>query len=78
MRLEDSGASENGAPPVFDAFRMDLISGLITRMQNGERMTLQDWEKRVRRCFAMDCKSDALPLSSMLISANSKPPDAAD
>lgn len=75
MCVADSAASENGAPPVFDAFRMDLISGLITRMQNGERMTLQDWERRVRRCFAMDCKADALPLSSMLISAESKPSD---
>jgi hypothetical protein len=32
-------------------------------------MTLQDWERRVRRRFAMDCKTDALPLSSMLITA---------
>jgi hypothetical protein len=63
-----SAATTGTAPPaVTVAFRMDLIAGPITRLQSGERMTLQDWERRVRRRFAMDCKTDALPLSSMLI-----------
>jgi hypothetical protein len=50
-----------------EAFRMDLIASPVTRLENGERMTRQDWERRVRRRFALDCKTDALPLSSMLI-----------
>ena len=62
-------ATGTGQPALTVAFRMDLIAGPITRLQSGERMTLQDWERRVRRRFAMDCKTDALPLSSMLITA---------
>jgi hypothetical protein len=62
-------AEDTDATPVTLAFRMDLIAGPITRLESGERMTLQDWERRVRRRFAMDCKTDALPLSSMLITA---------
>jgi hypothetical protein len=54
------------------AFRMSLISGPILRVETGERMLLLDWERRVRRCFAMDCKVDALPLSSMLITTKAE------
>jgi hypothetical protein len=60
------------AAEVMEAFRMNLISGPIVRVETGERMLLQDWERRVRRCFAMDCKADALPLSSMLITTKSE------
>ncbi|RXZ38532.1 hypothetical protein D9O50_03130 [Oxalobacteraceae bacterium CAVE-383] len=69
----DGGGAATRAPAAADAFRMDMICGLITRMETGERMTLHDWERRVRRCFAMDGKTDALPLSSMLISSNPRP-----
>jgi hypothetical protein len=62
--------AETTRPAAMDAFRMSLISGPILRVETGERMLLLDWERRVRRCFAMDCKADALPLSSMLITTN--------
>ncbi|HWZ48991.1 MAG TPA: hypothetical protein VNX00_12330 [Herbaspirillum sp.] len=54
-------------PTVTAAFRMDAIIGLITRKANGEQISVRAWEQRVRRRFALDCKTDALPLSTMLI-----------
>lgn len=60
-------ASEAIQPTVTAAFRMDTIIGLITRKANGEQLSVRAWEQRVRRRFAVDCKTDALPLSSMLI-----------
>jgi hypothetical protein len=59
-------------PTVTAAFRMNAIIGLITRMANGEQLSVREWEQRVRRRFAMDCKIDALPLSTMLISVRSR------
>ncbi|HEY4317498.1 MAG TPA: hypothetical protein VGN04_07845 [Herbaspirillum sp.] len=73
-----ANSMETARPPAMEAFRMNLICGMITRLQTGERMSLQDWERRVRRCFAMDCKADALPLSSMLISTASERIDMSD
>jgi hypothetical protein len=67
----DTEVKANAEFAVADAFRMDLIASPVTRLENGERMTRQDWERRVRRRFALDCKTDALPLSSMLITVKS-------
>jgi hypothetical protein len=79
VRTESAGDSEAEAdidrqaiqPTVTAAFRMGAIIGLITRKANGEQLSVHEWEQRVRRRFAMDCKIDALPLSTMLITAKS-------
>ena len=51
------------------AFRIDLIEGTVTRAENGERLSVRAWERRVRRRYAQDREIDALPLSTMLIRA---------
>jgi hypothetical protein len=69
VRMECTGDSEAIQPTVTAAFRMDAIIGPITRKANGEQLSVRSWEQRVRRRFALDCKTDALPLSTMLITA---------
>ena len=49
------------------AFRIDRIDGMLTRVATGEALPARLWERRVRRRFATDRNTDALPLSSMLI-----------
>jgi hypothetical protein len=53
-----------------------MIEGLVTRVATGEELTVHLWERRVRRRFAMDRDIDALPLSSMLITAKPEGSDA--
>jgi hypothetical protein len=60
------------------AFRMNLIVGAITRVATGEQLPVYAWERRVRRRFAMDCKTDALPLSTMLITTKNGNTDMPD
>ncbi|MDB5774682.1 MAG: hypothetical protein JWP38_815 [Herbaspirillum sp.] len=57
------------------AFRIDTIAGPITRVSTAEVLPVHAWERRVRRRFAMDRDTDALPLSSMLIAARQNSPD---
>jgi hypothetical protein len=61
------GAAEPDAAAAATAFRIDLIDGMLTRVATGETLPAQLWERRVRRRFATDRNTDALPLSSMLI-----------
>jgi hypothetical protein len=64
-----SAYDPNGAAEVF---RMDWIEGPITRLDTGEQLLVYEWDRRVRRRFAMGCKTDALPLSTMLITAKNE------
>jgi hypothetical protein len=79
---EDLGVSEAvstyGATAATVAFRMNLIVGAITRVATGEQLPVYAWERRVRRRFAMDCKTDALPLSTMLITTKNGNTDMPD
>jgi hypothetical protein len=49
------------------AFRLDRIDGPVTRIDGGESLSIHMWERLVRQRFANDRDTDALPLSSILI-----------
>jgi hypothetical protein len=70
--VADATDAENAANTAMqtDSFQMNIIRGAVVRISNSERMSLASWERRVRRRFATAWKTDALPLSTMLIGAN--------
>jgi hypothetical protein len=74
VRTESEADVETGTV----AFRMNLIVGAITRVATGEQLSVHAWEQRVRRRFALDCKTDALPLSTMLITTKNGNTDMPD
>ncbi len=54
------------------AFRIDRVDGLVTRIESGESLSVHMWERRVRQRFANDRQTDALPLSSILITDDTR------
>ncbi len=72
------GEAQTGQSSEAEAFRIDAIDGPITRVATGEVLSVNLWERRVRRRFAMDRDTDALPLSSMLITAKENDADMPD
>lgn len=54
------------------AFRIDRVDGPVTRIDSGESLSVHMWERRVRQRFANDRQTDALPLSSILITDDAR------
>lgn len=54
------------------AFRIDRVDGPVTRIDSGESLSVHMWERRVRQRFAHDRQTDALPLSSILITDDAR------
>lgn len=65
-----AAATDATAGPI--AFRIDRVDGPVTRIDSGESLSVHMWERRVRQRFANDRQTDALPLSSILITDDAR------